>query len=105
MTPYLEGKKQNINKLKSFIYYLLNYLMTGTANNRREHGTRCVISGETGFAHTGSIVHYQCGYFFVTHFRIFLGFVKTVTFENKNNSLVTTLDNKKKNPSLKELSK
>lgn len=43
-------------------------LMTRAAHDRGEDGTRRVITGETGFAHTGSIVNDECGNFFVTHF-------------------------------------
>ena len=41
--------------------------MTGTSDNGREDGARGIVSGETGFAHTGAIVHDQCSYFVVTH--------------------------------------
>jgi len=43
-------------------------LMTGSADDGREDGTGCVISGETGFAHTGAIVDNQSCYIIVTHF-------------------------------------
>jgi len=43
-------------------------LMTGSADDGWEDGTGCVISGETGFAHTGAIVDYQSCYIIVTHF-------------------------------------
>ena len=41
--------------------------MARTTNNGGEDGTRGVISGETGLAHTGSIVHDQSCYIIVTH--------------------------------------
>jgi hypothetical protein len=42
-------------------------LMSGAAHDRWEHGTGGVVTGETGLAHTGTIVYDQCGNFFVTH--------------------------------------
>lgn len=42
--------------------------MTRAADDRREDGSRCVIAGETGLAHAGSIVHNQSCNFVVTHF-------------------------------------
>lgn len=41
--------------------------MARTADNGGEDGTRGVISGETGFAHTGSVVNDQSGNIVVTH--------------------------------------
>ena len=41
--------------------------MTGTSDNGRENGARRVISGETGLAHAGAVVHDQRSYFVVTH--------------------------------------
>jgi len=41
--------------------------MTGSPNDRWEHGTRGVITGETGLAHAGSIVNDQRSNFFVAH--------------------------------------
>lgn len=43
-------------------------LMTGSADDGGEDGTGCVISSETGLAHTGAIVDYQSCYIIVTHF-------------------------------------
>ena len=43
------------------------YLMTGTSDDGGEDGTGRVISGETGLAHAGAIVHDQSGNF-VLHF-------------------------------------
>ena len=45
--------------------------MSGSSDDGREHSSGCVVSGETGLAHSGSIVHNQGSYFFVvTHFEI-----------------------------------
>ncbi len=41
--------------------------MTGSTNDGREDSTRCVISGETGLAHAGSVVNDKSGGIFVTH--------------------------------------
>lgn len=45
-------------------------LMTGSPNNRWKHGTRGVITGETGLAHAGAVIDDQCGNVFVAHFSI-----------------------------------
>ncbi|KAA8584863.1 hypothetical protein FQN60_003557 [Etheostoma spectabile] len=42
---------------------VIPYLMSGATDDGGEDGTRGVISGETGFAHTGSVVNNQCGDF------------------------------------------
>ena len=42
-------------------------LMAGTTNNGGEDGAGCVITGETGFAHTGAIVYDKSGNVVVTH--------------------------------------
>jgi hypothetical protein len=42
--------------------------MSGSTDNGGEDGTRGVISSESGFAHSGSIVHNKGGYVIVTHF-------------------------------------
>ena len=42
-------------------------LMTGASNDGREDGARSVVSGETGFAHTGAIVYDKSGNIVVTH--------------------------------------
>lgn len=39
------------------------HLMPGATDDGREDSTRCVVSGESGFAHTGSVVNNQCGDF------------------------------------------
>ena len=31
-------------------------LVAGTAHDGRKHGARCIIAGETGFAHAGAVV-------------------------------------------------
>ena len=41
--------------------------MPGASNDRRKDGPGGVVSGETGLAHTGAIVDYESGNFFVTH--------------------------------------
>merc|ERR1719464_745066 len=43
-------------------------LMSGTSNNAGEDSSGSIISGETGFAHTGAIVNNQSGNLVVTHF-------------------------------------
>ena len=43
------------------------YLVARTADDGREDGAGSVISGETGLAHTGSIVHNQRRNIIVTH--------------------------------------
>ena len=46
---------------------LENYLMTGATNNRWEYGARSIISCESGFAHTASVINNKsCN--FVFHF-------------------------------------
>jgi len=42
--------------------------MTGTSNDGRENGSRGVVSGKSGFTHTGAIVDYESGNIVVTHF-------------------------------------
>lgn len=39
------------------------HLMSGATNDGGKDGTRGVVSGESGFAHTGSIVNNECGDF------------------------------------------
>ncbi|MCF6786091.1 hypothetical protein L3H38_10955, partial [Corynebacterium sp. MC-19] len=41
--------------------------MPGPANNRWEDSPRSIISGKSGFAHTGSIINNKGGNFVVTH--------------------------------------
>jgi hypothetical protein len=55
---------------------LLLYLMPWASNNGGEHGPRGVIPGESGLAHTGSIVNNQSGNFVVTHFELVCNRVK-----------------------------
>jgi len=45
-----------------------NTLVARATNDGREDGARSVITGETGFAHTGPVVNNECCYFIVTHF-------------------------------------
>ena len=42
--------------------------MSWTAYNGREYSSGSIVSGESSFAHTGSIVYYKSGYVFVAHF-------------------------------------
>ena len=42
-------------------------LVTGASNNGGEDSPGCIISCETGFAHSGSVVHDKSGGIFVTH--------------------------------------
>ena len=42
-------------------------LMPGASNDGREHGARGIVSGESGFAHSGAIVHYKSCYVVVAH--------------------------------------
>ena len=44
-------------------------LMTGTSDDGGEHGTGSIVSGETGLAHTGSIVDDKGSNIFVAHYR------------------------------------
>merc|ERR1712170_21294 len=41
-------------------------LMTGASNDGWEYGSWGIVSGETGFAHAGAIVYYECCYVVVT---------------------------------------
>ena len=41
--------------------------MSGASHDGREHGSGSVISGKSGFTHTGSIVDYKSSYVFITH--------------------------------------
>ena len=45
----------------------VTYLMPGASYDGWKHGTRGVVSGEPGLAHTGAIVHYESCYVVVTH--------------------------------------
>uniref|UniRef100_A0A182TXX1 Uncharacterized protein n=1 Tax=Anopheles melas TaxID=34690 RepID=A0A182TXX1_9DIPT len=47
-------------------------LVTGTANNGREDGTWGVITGESGLAHSGSVVNDKCSRIIITHLGWFL---------------------------------
>jgi hypothetical protein len=45
-------------------------LVLGTTNDGWEDGSWSIITSETGFAHTGTVVAYErCYFFFVAHFR------------------------------------
>jgi len=46
--------------------------MSGPANNGWEDGSWGIVSGETGFAHTGTIIHNKSGNFVVTHICLFV---------------------------------
>jgi hypothetical protein len=41
--------------------------MTGASNDRREHGTRRIVAGETSLAHARSIVNHERSNLFVAH--------------------------------------
>jgi len=43
--------------------------MTGSANDGRKDGSGRIITGESGLAHTGTIVAHQSGNVFVAHLR------------------------------------
>jgi hypothetical protein len=45
--------------------------VTGTTDDRGEDGAGSVIAGESGFAHTRTVVDDQTGDFFVAHFFCF----------------------------------
>ena len=55
----------------------VSYLVTGATNDGREDSTRCVISCETGFAHSGSVVNDKSGGIFVTHLDVVVVDVKS----------------------------
>jgi hypothetical protein len=57
------------------------YLVTGATNNGGEDSTGCVISGETGLAHSGSIVNDKSCGVFVTHLE------RGVRLENKRETV------------------
>lgn len=44
--------------------------MSWSADDGREYGSWGIISSETGFTHTGTIVNNESGYFIVTHFEL-----------------------------------
>jgi len=46
--------------------------MSGSANNGWEDGSWGIVSGETGLAHTGSIIHNKSSNFVVTHICLFV---------------------------------
>jgi hypothetical protein len=43
------------------------YLVAGSADDGREDGAGSVVSGESGFAHSGSVVDDKSGGILVTH--------------------------------------
>merc|ERR1712038_2254866 len=47
-----------------------NTLVTGSTNDGWKDSTWGIVSGESGFAHTGAIVNNKSGYFVVTHIDI-----------------------------------
>ena len=51
------------------------YLMPRTSHNAGEDGSWSIISGKSGFAHTGAIVNYEGGNIIVTHFDGLVGLV------------------------------
>ena len=42
-------------------------LVAGAADDGREDSTGCIVSGESGFAHTGAVVNYQRSNVVVAH--------------------------------------
>ena len=44
--------------------------MPGASHDGREHGPGRVVSGESGLAHTGAIVHNKSGNVVVTHVEV-----------------------------------
>jgi hypothetical protein len=42
-------------------------LVAGSANDGGEDGAGCVVTGESGLAHAGAIVDYECSNIFVSH--------------------------------------
>uniref|UniRef100_A0A2L2XZS2 Muscle-specific actin-like protein n=1 Tax=Parasteatoda tepidariorum TaxID=114398 RepID=A0A2L2XZS2_PARTP len=57
----------------SYVAVLLTHanhhtLMTWSTNNGWKNGPWCIVTGETGLAHTGSIVYNKSGNIVVTHF-------------------------------------
>jgi hypothetical protein len=74
--------------------------VAGSAHDGREDGTGRVVSGETGLAHSGPIVHNESGNIVVTHFywfasgEILLKITRKVTklsmvlFESENRKVV-----------------
>jgi hypothetical protein len=59
--------------------------MSRASNDAREDGTRRIVSGESGFAHSGAIINDQSGNFFVTHFRFLINLFNR-TIDSKINS-------------------
>lgn len=43
------------------------YLVSRASDDRRENGSGRVVAGESGLAHTGTVVHHQGRYVFVAH--------------------------------------
>lgn len=43
-------------------------LITRSSNDGWKNGAGRVVPGESGLAHAGAIVNYECGYVVVTHF-------------------------------------
>jgi hypothetical protein len=42
--------------------------MPWSSNNGWENGSWCVITSESGFAHTGTVINDEGGYIIVSHF-------------------------------------
>jgi hypothetical protein len=64
--------------------------MTGSTHDRREHGSRGIVPGEPGLAHTGTIVDDQSGNIVVAHSSLKVRFEKF-----KNNKLAKAEGNLK----------
>merc|ERR1711990_1115275 len=56
-------------------------LVTGSTNDGWEDSTWGIVSGESGFAHTGAIVNNKSGNFVVTHFVLSRVFDKSKEFK------------------------
>merc|ERR1712243_68985 len=69
----LEGEDASLGlSLVTDVRVLLSHadhdaLMTGTSDDGREDGARSVVTGKSGFAHTGAVVNNQSGNIVVTH--------------------------------------
>ena len=79
-----KGGRGGVGNMKVFFYYFLTYIflvhadhdswMFWASNNGREHGSGSIITGETGLAHTGTIVDHEGLHFFIVIAHIVLVF-------------------------------
>lgn len=60
-------KYENNSHYRSAQIYLspASHLMSGATHDGWEDSTGSIISSESGFAHTGSVVNNQCGNFII----------------------------------------